>query len=224
MLNPHVNTDINEHRPEMIGKTITHNIIQQELDHGGMGIVYNALDSRLNRTVALKVLQHYLSSSPDDRERFLREVQAASILNHPNVCTIYCIEEADGIQLIEMEFVDGITLRDMISRGNLNRPVMLTSDDVIRYAIQISEALADAHYDYGIIWIGSDAEIFYEIAAYYAFTRSTHAVLTYLQKSLGWGWSDVVLLNGNTEIVSRFLPADLDGLRQRVKSPADLLV
>ena len=129
----------------MIGKTVSHYRILEKLGEGGMGIVYKAEDTKLKRTVALKFLPRGLEAHEQERARFLQEAQAASALNHPNVCTIYDIkEEADpttaGKQhFIVMEFVDGVTLRSKMQDAGCKM------QDVLAYAIQIGEALQEAH-------------------------------------------------------------------------------
>src|SRR5437773_12223757 len=94
----------------MTGKTISHYRILEKLGEGGMGVVYKAEDLNLKRTVALKFLSH-LASTGEEQARFLQEAQTAATLNHPNICTIHAIEEVNGQQFIDMEFVDGVTLR-----------------------------------------------------------------------------------------------------------------
>src|ERR1043166_3935059 len=121
----------------MIGKTISHYKILDKLGEGGMGVVYKAEDTKLDRIVALKFLPHHLTANDAEKARFLQEAKAASSLNHPNVCTIYGIGEADGQQYIEMEYVDGVTLRQVIP---IEKPA-----EVIAYAIQIADALQEAH-------------------------------------------------------------------------------
>jgi serine/threonine protein kinase/Tfp pilus assembly protein PilF len=121
----------------MIGQTVSHYLILEKLGEGGMGVVYKAEDTKLKRTVALKFLPRGLEAHEPERARFLQEAQAASALNHPNVCTIYDIADQDGQQFIVMEFVEGKTLRQII-------PVQ-KMQDAITYAIQIGEALQEAH-------------------------------------------------------------------------------
>ncbi|MDH4068982.1 MAG: serine/threonine-protein kinase [Ignavibacteria bacterium] len=121
----------------MIGQTISHYKIIEELGRGGMGVVYKAEDTKLNRLVALKFLPAHARDADDERARFMQEAQAAAALNHPNICTIYRIDEADGREFIEMELVEGVTMREKL-------PVR-SADDAIDYAIQIAEALQEAH-------------------------------------------------------------------------------
>lgn len=121
----------------MIGQTISHYKILEKLGEGGMGVVYKALDLKLDRPVALKFLPQHVSTSETDKARFLLEAQAAAALNHPNICTIYGIEEREGQTFIAMEFVDGQTLRE--KRGTINLA------KAIDIGIQIADGLAIAH-------------------------------------------------------------------------------
>ena len=92
----------------MVGKTISQYRILEEVGRGGMGVVYKAEDTKLKRTVALKFLPPHLSASEDDKARFIQEAQAASAINHPNICTIHDIQDHEGSMFIVMEFVEEI--------------------------------------------------------------------------------------------------------------------
>ena len=113
--------------------------IVSPLGAGGMGEVYRARDTRLDRTVAIKVLPDHLADTPDAKQRFEREARAVSALNHPNICALYDVGSQDGTEYLVMEYIEGETLAARIERGSLPIKELLT------LGIQIADALDKAH-------------------------------------------------------------------------------
>ena len=120
------------------GRTLTHYEVLEKLGEGGMGVVYKARDTRLNRLVAIKVLPPNKTADPARRARFFQEAQTASALNHPNIVTIYEIDRDADCDFIVMELIPGRTLDAAIGRG-------LKLADTLKFAIQTADALTAAH-------------------------------------------------------------------------------
>jgi serine/threonine protein kinase len=126
-------------RAIVIGKTISHYSILEKLGEGGMGVVYKARDTRLDRFVAIKVLPAEKVADQDRKRRFVQEAKAASSLNHPNIITIYDIGQAEDVDFIAVEYIDGRTLDRLIPRNGMRL------NEALKYAVQIADALARAH-------------------------------------------------------------------------------
>ena len=123
----------------MTGQTISHYEILEKLGEGGMGVVYKAVDKRLDRTVALKFLASHLVSNDESRRRFIREAKAAAALQHPNICTVYEIDEVNGQTFIAMAYLDGQELSQEIEAGPLK------VERLLDLAEQVARGLQEAH-------------------------------------------------------------------------------
>jgi serine/threonine protein kinase len=123
----------------MIGKIISHYKVLEKIGEGGMGVVYKGEDTKLRRVVALKFLPEGLMNDPEAKERFFQEAQAAAALDHPNICTVHEIEEAEGKTFIAMAYIEGQSLKDTLGSG----PVEM--DRAVKIAVQIAEGLQQAH-------------------------------------------------------------------------------
>src|SRR6201996_9381705 len=128
----------------MVGETVSHYHIVGKLGGGGMGLVYDAEDTRLGRHVALKFIPDDLVNDKKALDRFIREARAASQLNHPGICTIYDIEDMNGLPFIVMERLEGVSLKDRL-RGD-----PMAVDEILDVGIQVADALAACH-EKGII-------------------------------------------------------------------------
>ena len=143
----------------MIGRTVSHYRIVDKLGGGGMGVVYKAQDTKLPRFVALKFLPEALTHNPQALERLKREAYAASSLNHPNICVVYDIDQFDGQPFIVMEYLEGMTLKELLAHGpageelappslgttRLPQGAALEPDRLLDLAIQIADGLDVAH-------------------------------------------------------------------------------
>jgi serine/threonine protein kinase len=123
----------------MIGKIISHYKILEKIGEGGMGVVYKARDTRLDRVVALKFLPKHLLCEQEARQRFEQEARAASALDHPNIATVYDIDEAGGECFISMAYIEGKSIKELLKEKSFS------IGEILNLAVQICEGLAAAH-------------------------------------------------------------------------------
>ena len=124
---------------QVIGKTISHYKILEKIGEGGMGEVYKAEDTKLKRTIALKFLPREMPRDQEARDRFMKEAQAAAALDHPHICTVHEIDEAEGKTFIAMAYIDGQSLKEKIEACPLE------IDEAVEVALQVAEGLKEAH-------------------------------------------------------------------------------
>ena len=129
----------------MIGQNVSHYLILEKLGEGGMGVVYKAHDTTLDRTVALKFLPHHLTSDPSEKERFYHEARAAAALTHAHVAVIHEIGEHEGELFIAMEYIEGKTLKEKILEAAGTQGSGISHGEAVEYAIQVASGLAAAH-------------------------------------------------------------------------------